>query len=179
MFASYEHNYVDLDSRSPSLNSKLDSTMSMPLESYSLSGYLYKKSTAGEWQKRFFEVNGSYLTYYKTDKMTKLLAAINIPQVGKIQYVGEVHDALGPGHIFQMDLKDRQYFLRCETFHEAKRWVDTLIILRDTASLAQQSTNPLSPVYSPGVLPVKTVALEPKAVVQKSNRSIFRSCCMR
>jgi hypothetical protein len=156
-----------------------ESTISIP-ESFSLSGYLYKKSTSGEWQKRFFEVNGSYLTYYKTDKMTKLLAAINIPQVGKIQYTGEVHDSLGTGHVFQMDLKDRQYFLRCETFHEAKRWVDTLVTLRDTASMALQSTNPLSPVYSPpGIATAKSVSLEPKAVVQKSNRSIFGCCCTR
>lgn len=38
-----------------------------------MSGYLYKKSSSGNWQRRYFETNGSHLTYYKTHKMTKLL----------------------------------------------------------------------------------------------------------
>ncbi len=45
------------------------------------SGYLLKKSTGGDWQKRYFEINGHYLVYYKTHKMTKLLAAVAVPQV--------------------------------------------------------------------------------------------------
>ena len=50
-----------------------------------MSGYLLKKSTAGEWQKRYFETNGSFLTYYKSHKMSKLLAALSLPQVGDIK----------------------------------------------------------------------------------------------
>ncbi len=30
-----------------------------------LSGYLYKKTRDGRWQRRWFETNGFYLTYYK------------------------------------------------------------------------------------------------------------------
>lgn len=30
-----------------------------------LSGYLYKKTRDGRWQRRWFETNGVYLTYYK------------------------------------------------------------------------------------------------------------------
>jgi hypothetical protein len=30
-----------------------------------LSGYLYKKTRDGRWQRRWFETNGTYLTYYK------------------------------------------------------------------------------------------------------------------
>lgn len=37
-----------------------------------MSGFLFKKSTNGEWQKRYFETNGSFLTYYKSQKMTKV-----------------------------------------------------------------------------------------------------------
>jgi hypothetical protein len=47
----------------------------------SLSGYLYKKTRDGRWQKRWFETSGVYLTYYKSKKMEKLLAALSLPQV--------------------------------------------------------------------------------------------------
>lgn len=30
-----------------------------------LSGYLHKKTRDGRWQRRWFETNGVYLTYYK------------------------------------------------------------------------------------------------------------------
>lgn len=59
-----------------------------------MSGYLMKKSTAGDWQKRYFETNGCFLTYYKSQKMSKLLAALSLPQVGDIR-LGKclLHDA--------------------------------------------------------------------------------------
>ena len=34
---------------------------------------------------RWFETNGCFLTYYKSKKMEKLLAALNLPQVGEIK----------------------------------------------------------------------------------------------
>ena len=52
-----------------------------------IAGYLLKKSKDGVWQKRYFETNGTFLTYYKSKKMTKLLAALNMPNVGAIQVV--------------------------------------------------------------------------------------------
>jgi hypothetical protein len=183
VFASYETNYAGLDSRAASFNSRLgDGTgLAPPTESLSLNGYLYKQSSSGEWQKRYFELNGSYLCYYKNNKMTKLLAAINIPQVGRIALSGEVNDNLGDGYIFRMDLKDRQYLLRTDSFQEAKRWVDILTILRDSGS--DQSLNPLSNVYSPGAAyDAKrnySPGIEPQAVVYKQNRFQLLSCCMR
>ena len=77
--------------------------------------------------------------------MTKLLAALALPQVGEIQYVGPVEDNKGTGAIFQLDLKDRQYVLRADNEEEAKRWVDILIVLRD--SEVNQSPQP-SPMKS-------------------------------
>lgn len=47
-------------------------------------GYLLKKHLDGSWQKRFFETNGPFLTYYKSKKRTKLLAALNINDVFRI-----------------------------------------------------------------------------------------------
>mgnify|MGYP006081160895 CR=1 FL=1 len=101
-----------------------------------MSGYLQKKSTAGEWQKRYFETNGTYLTYYKSHKMNKLLAALSLPQVGKIAMLDKTSsDASGgwEGATFQLDLKDRQYILKTTKNdpEEAKQWVDTLLFLRD------------------------------------------------
>lgn len=111
-----------------------------------IAGYLLKKSTEGSWQRRYFETSGHFLTYYKSSKMTKLLAALALPQVGEIQYVGPVEDNKGTGAIFQLDLKDRQYVLRADNEEEAKRWVDILIVLRD--SEVNQSPQP-SPMKSP------------------------------
>mmetsp|Transcript_96747 Transcript_96747/g.276257 ORF Transcript_96747/g.276257 Transcript_96747/m.276257 type:complete len:158 (+) Transcript_96747:742-1215(+) len=54
-------------------------------------GYLYKKTRDGRWQKRWFETNGCFLTYYKNKKMTKLLAALNLPQVGEITLLPPDH----------------------------------------------------------------------------------------
>jgi hypothetical protein len=51
-------------------------------------GYLFKKTRDGKWQKRWFETNGCFLTYYKKQGQ-KLLAALNLPQVGTIALMGE------------------------------------------------------------------------------------------
>ena len=37
-----------------------------------ISGYLHKMTRDGRWQKRWFETNGNFLTYYKSKKMTKV-----------------------------------------------------------------------------------------------------------
>lgn len=195
MFASYEHSYEGLDSQRVSFqhsNNNYSHGASpappLPLEAFAHSGYLFKKSSAGAWQRRFFEVNGSYLCYYKTQKMSKLLAAINIPHVGQIRLLGEVQDALGTGYVFEMDLKDRQYQLRAESLAEARKWVDVLCALRDSvgASLWTRSADPLNMVYNPAAGhylvseddPHSYPYNEPRAVVQKAHRSLL-TCCVR
>lgn len=60
--------------------------------SLQIRGYLLKKSKEGAWQKRFFETNGNYLTYYKTKRMTKLLAALSLSDVGDISVVSSNFD---------------------------------------------------------------------------------------
>ena len=96
-----------------------------------MSGYLLKKSQVGEWQKRWFETNGLFLLYYNNEKMTKLLAALSIPEVGEIVYAGEVEDAKGRGFVFQMEIKSRQLQLRTVTRDECDQWIAVLIDLRD------------------------------------------------
>lgn len=100
-------------------------------EVHQMSGYLWKLSTRGYWQQRYFETNGSYLTYYKSEDMDKLMAAINMPQVGEIKILNEIDDSQGYGIIFVIELKDRQFQLRVESKFEADRWVKHLIYLRD------------------------------------------------
>ncbi len=96
-------------------------------ESNQMSGYLMKKSTAGDWQKRWFTTNGYFLTYFKSQKMSKLLAALSLPQVGEISLIHSDPE----GRTFQLDLRDRQYVLKGANAEEAKQWVETLIYLRD------------------------------------------------
>lgn len=52
-----------------------------------ISGFLLKKSKEGAWQRRYFETNGPFLTYYKTKKKSKLLAALNLVDVDDIYEV--------------------------------------------------------------------------------------------
>ena len=61
---------IDVNPRSYSLHTDQDEV--------SISGYLLKKTREGRWQKRWFETNGVYLTYYKSKKMEKLLAALSL-----------------------------------------------------------------------------------------------------
>jgi hypothetical protein len=102
-------------------------------EANHISGYLLKQSKDGVWQKRYFETNGTFLTYYKSKKMTKLLAALNMPNVGEISLVGNVNDTLGEGVIFQLELKDRNYVLRAQNMAEAQRWINGLTVIRNEA----------------------------------------------
>jgi len=66
--------------------------------------------------------------------MTKLLAALSLPQVGKITINGEIEDSQGKGVIIQLELKDREYTLRALTIKEAQKWVKVLTQLRDGGS---------------------------------------------
>ena len=95
---------------------------------------------------------------------------------------GEINDNMGNGYVFQMDLKDRQYCLRADSYHEAKQWVDTLCFLRDNMS-GKVSQNPLSTVYNPANSGSDSnfsyAAAEPQAIVQKPQRFNLFSCCVR
>lgn len=107
-----------------------------------IAGYLYKRSSSGQWQKRFFETSGSYLTYYKSHKLSKVLAAISVPQVGAIRRVDRDPDSQDGGILFELELKDRLYLLRARSEAEAAEWIDFLTDLRD-GNLHHSSANPL------------------------------------
>jgi len=100
----------------------------MATEVNSISGYLHKKTRDGRWQKRWFETNGCFLTYYKSKKMTKLLAALDLVQVGTIQVVTkpEPGDEGDLGCLFSIELNERIYTLKAGDPTEATKWVDVL-----------------------------------------------------
>jgi len=99
-----------------------------------ISGYLYKMTRDGRWQKRWFETNGNFLTYYKSKKMTKLLAALNLPQVGNIENVEEGRTMesveINDGSLFTIELNERVYTLKADSAMEARRWVQALNTLK-------------------------------------------------
>lgn len=99
-------------------------------EDSAMSGYLYKKTRDDRWQKRWFETNGVYLTYYKSRKMEKLLAALSLPQVGEIKLVPPEEDPERQGGLFTLELNTRIYTLRAKSDQEAQLWVMTLNKLR-------------------------------------------------
>ena len=46
-----------------------------------ISGYLQKLGRNGKWQTRWFETDGECLSYYKSEKRTKLLATLDLQKV--------------------------------------------------------------------------------------------------
>jgi len=113
----------------------------------SISGYLYKKTRDGRWQKRWFETNGVYLTYYKSKKMEKLLAALSLPQVGDIKIISADQDTEQLDGLFSIELNTRVYTLRGKSNDEALQWVSTLNRLRTEGIKAANS--PQTPLSQP------------------------------
>lgn len=96
------------------------------LSNDNLSGYLYKKTKDGRWQKRWFESNGSFLAYYKSKKKEKLLAALSLPQTGEIRLVNNDSGNASQAGLFSIELNSRVYILQAKTDEEGQLWVKTL-----------------------------------------------------
>lgn len=100
------------------------------------SGYLLKNSSVGIYRKRFFEINGEYLTYYKTEKRRKLLEAISIPGAVNIRLIDGYSN---PSHMMSpsdsksilIDTRDRQYELMADTVDDAQLWFKELLAIRE------------------------------------------------
>lgn len=146
-----------------------------------LSGYLYKKTRDDRWQKRWFETNGVYLTYYKSRKMEKLLAALSLPQVGEIKVIPPEEDPEKNG-VFSLELNTRIFTLRAKSNAEAELWVTTLNKLRQEgiAASAHQKANDqkvaLGRVESGVVAEAKKAQPASNAEWMKSGKSCF-GCC--
>lgn len=145
-------------------------------EDSAMSGYLYKKTRDDRWQKRWFETNGVYLTYYKSRKMEKLLAALSLPQVGEIKIVPPEEDPEHQNGLFTLELNTRIYTLRAKSDQEAQIWVNTLNKLR----LEGMGGNPsLGPTDKPtlAALEVRAGASAEKPVTDWVKTGKFCGCC--
>eukprot|EP00947_MAST-08B_sp_MAST-8B-sp1_P001718 g1718.t1 len=102
-----------------------------------LRGYLRKKSSKDKWQKRWFEANDHYLTYYKSETSDNLLACIDL------RLVGDIRLSTDPEHIseFVIQLGDRNYRMKAKTAEEAERWVKGLLARKDGDSSAEEAAN--------------------------------------
>jgi hypothetical protein len=99
------------------------------------SGYLLKKGTMGLLTKRFFEINGEYLLYYKNKKKRKLIEAISIVGAANIRTWDVSNKKEGPvsslNKTILIDLRDRQYMLLAETVEDCKSWIHELLSIRE------------------------------------------------
>jgi hypothetical protein len=90
-------------------------------------GYLLKKTRNGQWQRRFFETDGERLRYYKSEKRTKLLASLDLANVGEI-----VQDKSDPtGCSFTIQVAGRPYYLLAQDRSTCKDWVINLNRVRE------------------------------------------------
>ena len=132
--------------------------------------YLQKQTKDGKWQKRYFETNGNFLTYYKSKKMTKLLAAVNLPQVGEIKVIDPdpENDDTRDGGLFTIQLNSRDYTLKAADHQEALEWVDVLKKLKRSSSEQGEGG---SDTYE------KSTSGPPTAEVEKKKRGGFCKMC--
>ena len=146
------------------------------IDESAVSGYLYKKTRDGRWQKRWFETNGVYLTYYKTKKMEKLLAALSLPQVGEIKLLPADQDPERLEGLFTIELNTRVYILRAKSSQEAASWVNMLNKLR--ADGIKAASAPQSPMAAPSAqVPLETSkSSDGKTEWMKSGKSCL-GCC--
>ena len=82
-----------------------------------------------EWKVRTCELNGSFLTFFRKQKM---VAAIDLEQVGDINVLRQIKDISGQGFIFSLHLKEGRYFnVRVSMYEDAMNWVGVLVDVRD------------------------------------------------
>lgn len=135
---------------SPSSKASSSGTADFRVEE--IRGYLFKKTREGKWQKRWFETNGCFLTYYKKQGQ-KLLAALNLPQVGAITLLQEDH-VDGPG-LFTIELNERVYTIKARSHDEAAFWVDALL-WRQAGGLVTQKSSDVTKQKTGNILTVST-----------------------
>ena len=136
------------------------------------SGYLYKMTRDGRWQRRWFETNGIFLTYYKSRKREKLLAALSLQQVGEIKTIeGIDSDPELKVGLFTIQLNTRVYTLRAKDNEEAISWVTALCRIKTENPEISTTHSPLQNKTNPDR---KSASSAPKDGWEKKAES---SCC--
>ena len=104
-----------------------DTTGLTPME-----GYLKKQSRRGVWQRRFFRTNNAYLNYYKSEKTDKVLASIDLREVGDApelrgrfgEFVLIIDEESGDS---KTDYGDgREFCLKAENVTAAQVWIKAI-----------------------------------------------------
>lgn len=81
-------------------------------------GYLHKLGRNNKWQKRWFEITGKELQYFKTKKKEKCLATLDLLRVGTI----EMDPSDASGCTFTIEVAGRPYYLCADTKEKATDW---------------------------------------------------------
>ena len=122
---------VASSSKSEDKRPKMDHTIRMR-------GNVLIQNPAQEWKVRSCELNGSFLTFFRKQKM---VAAIDLEQVGDINVLRQIKDSAGQGFIFSLHLKEGRYFnVRVTMYDDALNWVKVLVETRDKLRSHQSRT---------------------------------------
>lgn len=166
-----------------------------------LNGYLRKKSKNQHWQKRWFEANDHYLTYYKDQNSEKLLACIDLRLVAEI----DIGDGTSNPDIgcFYIKLAGRTYVMKAKNDEMAQQWVDGLrarqggyksyesnkaVVLSSLEDLSQKKEEKLNKEgftfkanESLSTSSSSSISTSSRNSVSKSNKSLFGlllcTCC--
>jgi len=92
-----------------------------------ISGYLYKRGRQGKWQRRWFESDGRDLCYFKSDKRNKLLATLDLLNVGSVR----MDDTDPAGCSFIIEVAGRNYYLCADSKDYAMDWVISMNRIRE------------------------------------------------
>ena len=95
-----------------------------------LYGYLHKRGRNGQWQRRWFEIDGKSLSYFKSKKHTSeadILATLDLSRVGEIQ----MDESDTQGCTFMIHVAKRNYYLHAESRQRAMDWVISLNRVRE------------------------------------------------
>lgn len=91
------------------------------------SGYLFKMINDGnEWKRRYFETSGFFLTYFKSSKKKKLLAALNLKKVHNISLGNPFNKDGQKGFTIVIEVDQSSYCLLAPAEDDAKAWVRVL-----------------------------------------------------
>lgn len=95
-----------------------------------LYGYLHKRGRNGQWQRRWFEIDGKALSYFKSKKHTAesdVLATLDLSSVGEIK----MDESDPQGCTFTIRVAKRNYYLHAESRERAMDWVISLNRVRE------------------------------------------------
>ena len=110
-----------------------------------LYGYLHKLGRNNQWQKRWFESDGTSLKYFKSKKKEKCLATLDLFRVGKIM----MDRSDSSGCTFTVEVAGRQYYLCADTKDRSMDWVITLNRVKE-ARMQIGGLKLIDPDFAPG-----------------------------